>query len=110
MQENGRGVVIYVRDDLQAEVASDNELTRSNFRESVWIDLKGKNHQLLFGCIYRSPNSEDTNTTALIKLIEDLATKGRHFITVGDFNYSSIKWNDIMPRVSRDAIDCSKRL
>lgn len=51
-QDKGRGIIIYVRDDLKAhEVTIDKEN-----QESVWCEIKLKNSdKLLLGCIYRSP-------------------------------------------------------
>jgi exonuclease III len=53
-----RGVIIYVRKKLQAvEVDIDTE-----FKESVWVKLNLKgNDKLLFGCVYKSPSSNEAN-------------------------------------------------
>jgi hypothetical protein len=50
--------VIYVRKKLQAvEVDIDRE-----FKESVWVKLNLKgNDKLLFGCVYKSPSSNEAN-------------------------------------------------
>jgi hypothetical protein len=51
-------VIIYVRKKLQAvEVDIDTE-----FKESVWVKLNLKgNDKLLFGCVYKSPSSNEAN-------------------------------------------------
>ena len=54
-----RGVAIYVRDDIKCTEVKLN----TNYDDHVWVDIKLKdNNGLLFGCIYRSPNKEDTQT------------------------------------------------
>ena len=56
-----RGIIIYVKKSLNAvEVKID-----TNFKEGTWIkvNLMG-NDKLLFGCIYRSPSSDEENVKA----------------------------------------------
>ena len=85
-----RGVIIYVRKKLQAvEVDIDTE-----FKESVWekLNLNG-NDKLLFGCVYKSPSSNEANLTALNGLISKVCDMNfSHIVTTGDFNYPDIDW------------------
>ena len=54
----GRGVVIYVKSNLNAEQV----YFETNFKESVWCHINLQNRDiLLIGCIYRSPNASDEN-------------------------------------------------
>lgn len=85
-----RGVIIYVRKKLQAvEVDIDTE-----FKESVWVKLNLKgNDKLLFGCVYKSPSSNEANLTALNGLISKVCDMNfSHIVTTGDFNYPDIDW------------------
>ena len=57
VSDNSRGVVIYVRDGLNADYCS--ILTNSDFKESVWCEVRiNKMEKLLIGGIYKSPNSD----------------------------------------------------
>jgi hypothetical protein len=75
---------------LQAvEVDIDTE-----FKESVWekLNLNG-NDKLLFGCVYKSPSSNEANLTALNGLISKFCDMNfTHIVTTGDCNYPDIDW------------------
>ena len=56
-----RGVAIYTKSQLHAKEIT--ELNDSLFNECVWCNfLDGNGENVLFGCIYRSPNSSVENT------------------------------------------------
>lgn len=61
----GRGLILYVKQELEATPVSFNV----QFQESIWtsisIDANTKN-SMLIGCIYRSPNSTDENNYQLL--------------------------------------------
>ena len=47
------------------------ELNDSLFNECVWCSfLDGNDENVLFGCIYRSPNSSVENTNELYRLLK----------------------------------------
>jgi len=93
---NRRGVLIYSASDIQVTVVG----SPSAFQESVFLLLKGKGtkscqKQLLVGNIYRSPGSKQDNDNELFKLLSDIQQKYNvPKLTVGDFNFSNIKWYD----------------
>ena len=63
-----RGVVIYVKDYIPAEIR--NDFTNSDFKESVWVDVSiNKSDKILIGGIYRSPNSTNENTLSKLNLL-----------------------------------------
>ena len=93
VSDNSRGVVIYVRDGLNADYCS--ILTNSDFKESVWCEVRiNKMEKLLIGGIYKSPNSDVANHMALNELItQAVELKYKHTIILGDFNFPEINWD-----------------
>jgi hypothetical protein len=92
--QSKRGIIVYVRSDLKA---AEVETNFTNFEESVWVSikLKGKD-KLLFGCVYRSPSSNEENNSALL-LLEMLSVineeqDASHKLITGDFNLPDIDW------------------
>ena len=62
-----RGINIYT---LKTLCATNLELD-TQFQDSVWCKIKLKKaDNLLLGCIYRSPNSQEDNNEKLFKLIK----------------------------------------
>ena len=92
--DNGRGIAVYVREDVKATKCDLDIITRSKFNESVWIDLSAKTGTLHLGCIYRSPNTSENNSNELIRLVDQFANRNKSFVMMGDFNHSSINWNE----------------
>ena len=86
-----RGIIIWVKNNLDCNPACID----SPFCESVWLDLKvGGSLHLLIGCVYRSPNSTNENTAALLSLVRGLPQrKYTHLLMMGDFNYPGIDWS-----------------
>ena len=85
-----RGIAIWIKANINAT----EKYFHSDFSESLWIDvsLSSKDH-LLFGCIYRSPNSSRDNNAHLNTLISTSCLANfKHFLVVGDLNYRSINW------------------
>ena len=63
----GRGVIIYTSKTL---CVTNLELD-IQFQESLWCRIKlNKADNLILGCIYRSPNSQEDNNENLFKLIK----------------------------------------
>ena len=71
----------------------------TEFKESVWVKLNLKgNNKLLFGCVYKSPSSNEANLTALNGLISKVCDMNfSHIVTTGDFNYPDIDWELCTP-------------
>ena len=87
-----RGVVIFVKEDLNAWEVSFN----TDFRDHVWVEifLTG-NRSLLCGCIYRSLTKNKDTTLKTTKQVCNLihkATekKAAYLLICGDFNYRDI--------------------
>jgi len=87
-----RGVAIYVKNHLNAQEYS--KLTNHNFEESAWCTFQTKNgKKILFGCVYKSPNSPEDNKLALMDLLRsDCLVSFEHVCIVGDFNFPNIDW------------------
>ena len=87
-----RGVAIYTKSQLNAKEIT--ELNDSLFNESVWCSfLDGNDENVLFGCIYRSPNSSVENTNELYRLLKmEYFNRFSKICIVGDFNFLEIQW------------------
>jgi hypothetical protein len=101
-----RGIIIYVKKSLIAvEVKID-----TNFNESAWIKVNIiGNDKLLFGCIYRSPSSDEENVKALNELLTKVSDlKCSHMITTGHYNFPDIDWCTWNTRneSSNDFLEC----
>jgi len=82
----------------------------TNFKESAWIkvNLMG-NDKLLFGCIYRSPSSDEENVKSLNELLTKAsALKFSHMIIAGDYNFPDIDWCawNTREEFSNDFLEC----
>ena len=87
----GRGVCIYVKSSLNAELCSFDE--NIPFVESVWAEIKLRDGtMLLIGCIYRSPRSLRPNNDALCSLIKKPNDYWPNVLIMGDFNYGKLTW------------------
>ena len=88
---SGRGVLIYVRNGISV-----NQIffKKEKFVESVWISVKERDIDILFGCVYRSPSSSLRNNISLNSLFREVHKSSfSDLIIVGDFNYRSINWD-----------------
>ena len=66
----------------------------TDFCLSLRVKIKVKNSNLLFGCVYRSPNSSPENNIKLNSLIQSAFNLNASMtVIVGDFNYKEIDWN-----------------
>ena len=88
-----RGIYVYVKRSLKA---TEMEFT-SDFKESVWVKIPLLNKDnLLFGCIYKSPSSDEANHKDLNLILSQACTQPRnisHILITGDFNFPDVKWN-----------------
>ncbi|MES9881006.1 MAG: reverse transcriptase domain-containing protein, partial [Sedimenticola sp.] len=88
---SGRGVIIYTKTFLKAEICE----FVSDFQENVWCKIKLINHDtLMLGCLYRSPNSDNANLNKMAQLLQEIKQlKPTHLLIMGDFNCKEINWN-----------------
>jgi len=104
----GRGIVIYVDCRLKATQLE----IPVNFQENLLLEITNvkKNINLLFGAIYRSPNStaqNDLELNEVIKYVNKKHTGSKIF--VGDFNYSQINWSNWAVYDSASNSDSAKK-
>ena len=88
---NSRGLLVYVASYLEATLID----VPDAFSESLFLMLKSacSTDRLLFGNIYRSPSSSQSNDNNLYELIDYVADKFKiPKLIVGDFNFSNILW------------------
>lgn len=93
-EKMGGGIVIYVKANL--DVSLQEELTNSEFRESLWCSIKTGRKRLIVGVCYRSPDSGDDNNDELLKLLDRM---NRYYgdsqvLIMGDFNYPGIDYEN----------------
>ena len=73
------------------------QLDSNGFEDSVWtlINVSSSN-SILFGNIYRSPNSSEENNSKSLELLAlaKQQTKITHLLVMGDFNMPEIDYND----------------
>lgn len=87
-----RGVVIYVKKLFSAQqvIIDECEITK----ESVWVEVALRDRDsMIIGCVYRSPNSTETNNKNLNSLISRATRDKSHILICGDFNYPEIDWS-----------------
>jgi len=111
VDREGGGVLLYVRSVLQpAEFVPD-----SNFPEQVWcriLDSAGEDFYI--GVCYRTPTDSifgSGNHDTLRDLINTFGESNKHFVLMGDFNYSFKKWPsdcvaDVLTEEARKFVDC----
>ena len=98
LQQTGRGIVIYVKNNLKASCIT--ELHK--FEECVWISilLRGQD-RLAVGCVYRSPNSSTENNEDLYRMMSNISNERyTHYLLVGDFNLPNINWKTNTPTIN----------
>ena len=91
-----RGVVIFVHTSLKKSVSSIEIV--SEFEETLLLSLKSGDC-LLFGVLYRSPSSSESNNLALNTILSTLCVqespKYSNISVVGDFNFPGINWSAV---------------
>ena len=89
MTNNGRGIIIYTANHLKVHKIEIEE----EFSEHLWVKVNiSKDHCILVGTIYRSPNSSSKNDKLCSLLQEVSKIKHDHIIINGDFNMKQINW------------------
>ena len=90
----GGGIMLFVRENLV--VSECTELNAESFEEALWVTVKmARAENMLIGICYRSPNSTRENNEKLIDLLQHRnVVKNRNVLIMGDFNFSSICWED----------------
>ena len=92
--DKGRGMIMYVRNDLSAKPIK----LQTPFEENLFVEVKlNANENLTVGLIYRSPsNNDDTHQQQLREIILEASSfKTNHMLLMGDFNYPHINWEDL---------------
>ena len=87
LEKDGRGICLYIQCTIN---------DAATFEVCVWAEVRlaGKD-KILIGCIYRSPNSSDTNNEKLCQLIGKVnEANASHILMMGEFNYPHINWVD----------------
>ena len=107
-QSNSRGVLIYVKQELQAVEIS----IKHDFKEFVCVKINLRNNdKLLICCIYKSPSSTEENNDLLNELlvnISNLEESFSHVLLTGDYNFPSVDWESwsAKDKVSLNFLEC----
>ena len=101
--KSGGGCILYFKENMKVREIRPCE--RNDSYESVWCIIYGDNdEETVFGVIYIT----DQNKEKEEKLFEEIkqASKMRHVVITGDFNYPSVNWNtDECGSEARDFVD-----
>ena len=90
--KNRGGACIYVKEHLSCYEVNPPAKTE----DSCWIVMKTKNYKKrVYGCIYRSPNSDHENNDKLISNIVWAKNNFDELLLIGDFNLPSVNWNTL---------------
>ena len=92
LQEEGRGIVLYVHNKLQPSLCSN---IKSDFSEHLVVETKLNegNGNLLICLVYRRQDLPKDNCDKLNALFETLSQhKAMHKLIVGDFNFPELDW------------------
>ena len=91
MGRRGGGVILYVKESIQA-----NEIKlerKADYDETVWFKIVTGNSKLNIGLVYRSPNINEEDNTKIQNAIKEVS-KGECMI-MGDFNHGHIRWKSL---------------
>ena len=107
--DNGRGLLLYVHEEIKAEEVK----LESNFEENLFVKIRtNKNDYILIGLIYRSPsdNSNEKNEQLRKLISEAVSMDNTHLLLMGDFNYPNVDWDLLLvkgdQREEQRFIDC----
>ena len=91
----GGGVLLYVHKSLMCSPCV--KFNAVKFEESLWYLISLSNKQtLLYGLVYRSPSSVETNNSKLLEALQIISQQYGHaqLLLMGDFNFPDINWVD----------------
>ena len=89
--EKGRGVVLYIKESIQAyEIKLERE---ADCNEAVWCKIVSGNKKITIGLVYRSPNINEEDNTKIQNVIKEVS-KGECII-MGGFNHGHIQWKSL---------------
>ena len=93
----GRGQLLYVKKSLPCKEV----YMKTEFREATFAEIKlQKNDRLLITLIYRSESDGEEMSAQLVKLVDEICSKGySHILMLGDFNYRRIDWESMCSSV-----------
>ena len=88
-----RGVALFINNSYNAR--SVDILNSNKYQEGIWCSFNSKeNLKILIGCLYRSPNSDNSNNQLLNELLKsNEISKYNKVCIMGDFNYPKLKWD-----------------
>lgn len=96
-QRTGGGVLIAVSDDLQSSV-----INISTPLEMIWVSIGSNHRRIIVGVCYRPPSFDNTFASALHDALNIVIIRfpSSPVFLLGDFNYPSISWGDVLLRAT----------
>ena len=94
-QNEGRGTVIYTKEDLNA-TQIDIDVNKESFEEAVFCKIRlDEDSEILVGCFYRRGSSSQENNDIMLRILKEISKlKYNYILLMGDFNLPDINWMD----------------
>ena len=87
------GVAIYINNKLDAIERHDLNSVNSSY-EAIWVEIKQKSRNIICACVYRHPNSNDSDFTNYISnCLKKINKEKKESYIAGDFNYDLLKYD-----------------
>ena len=90
---NGRGLCLFVKKSIDFNQINKYE---DSFKTSIFINIKNPKYNLMFGVLYRSPNTSYEDSLILTNMIDSIAKENMSvnntILLLGDFNFPGIDW------------------
>ena len=87
------GVAIYVNNKIDAFERHDLNSVSDSF-EAIWVEVKQKSRNIICACVYRHPNSKDSDFTNYISnCLSRINKEKKESYIAGDFNYDLLKYD-----------------
>lgn len=88
--DNGRGVIIYAKEDFNI---TPNQHLNSLYHDASWCDWLVDGKTVILGCIYRSPSDVQACEYAN-QLLNEVSEMSDIVLLTGDFNLTDINQED----------------
>ena len=106
-ENTGRGMILYIGKSLKYNIVPLHKFCQGTIIEAQVIEIAlVEGSKLLFGSVYRSPNSTQENDEMLNTLIRNMSNAGYTYVVIaGDMNYPHINWESMNNRTNEEDKD-----
>ena len=89
------GIAMYLKEDLDCFLRDDLTI-KENFIETLFIEIKTKQKNIIVGAIYRRPKTDITSFNDKIDdILQKICSENKIMIISGDFNFDLLKLNSV---------------